>query len=121
MNQILIIDDESQIRLMLRHVFEREGFKVMDASDGEEGIKLYHKNPADLVITDLIMPGKEGIETIREFRKDFPDVEIIAISGCGSASSDVYLKIAKFMGAAYTFEKPFDCNELINTVKELIN
>ena len=108
MAHILIIDDELQIQLMLRKLFESEGYKVTGASDGNEGIRLYRENPADLIITDFIMPEKEGIETIRDLKKEFPEVEIIAISGGGRGSPEVYLGFAKNMGAKYTFAKPIN-------------
>ena len=89
---ILIIDDDDQIRRVLRKTLERDGYDVADAPNGKEGIRLYRENPADLVITDIIMPEKEGIETIRELRRDFPEVKIIAISGGGRIGPDSYFK-----------------------------
>ncbi len=120
MTRILIIDDEVQIRKMLRQLFEREGYEVFDASDGNEGLKLYRKNPADIVITDLVMPEKEGIETIKELYQEFPDVKIIAISGGGRIVPEHYLEIAKKFGAVRTFSKPFESKDLLMAVKELL-
>ncbi len=108
------------IRKMLRKVFEKEGYEVEDAIDGKHGIKLHRESPADLIITDLIMPEKEGIETIREFKKDYPDVGIIAISGGGRVSSESYLRLAKDMGAKYTFSKPVNNEELLNAARDLL-
>jgi len=95
MARILIIDDEPQLLDMLGQTFEREGYDIVKASNGKEGIKLYRENPVDLIITDIIMPEKEGIETIFELRKDFPDLKIIAISGGGRIEPEEYLDIAK--------------------------
>ncbi len=120
MAKILIIDDDSEIRVMLRQLFEREGFEVMDASDGKEGIRLYRENPADLIISDLIMPGKEGLETIRELKKEYPNVKIIAMSGGGRANPDGYLDLAKKLGAIQTFEKPIRKEELLKSIHNLI-
>ncbi len=120
MAHILIIDDELQIRLMLRKLFESEGYTVTEASDGIGGIKRYHENPADLIITDLIMPEKEGIETIRELKKKYPDVKIIAMSGGGKGNPDGYLNLAKKLGAIQTFEKPIRKEELLKAVNNLI-
>jgi DNA-binding NtrC family response regulator len=120
MKQILIIDDEPQIRSMLKKMLEREGFDIIVASDGKEGMELFEKNPVDLVITDLIMPEKEGIEIIRVFKKGYPDVPIIAMSGGGKNSPDGYLKMAKLLGAQATFEKPINKEELLNTVKKAL-
>ena len=120
MKRILIIDDEPQIRSMLKKMLEREGFNIIVASDGKEGMKLFEKNPADLVITDIIMPEKEGIEIILALRKDYPDVPIFAMSGCGIKPPDGYLKMAKLSGAQAIFEKPIKKEELLNAVKKAL-
>jgi YesN/AraC family two-component response regulator len=120
MAHILIIDDEQPIRLMLRKLFESEGYTVTEASDGIEGIKCYHENPADLIITDIIMPEKEGLETIIALKKENPDVKIIVMSGGGKHKQDVYLDMAKKLGAKQTFKKPIRKEELLRAVKELI-
>ncbi len=106
--------------MLLRELFESEGYTVNEAFDGEEGIKRYHENPADLIITDLIMPEKEGIETIRELKKRYPDVKIIAMSGGGKGKPDGYLRFAKNLGAIRTFEKPIMKEELLKAVENLI-
>jgi len=120
MKQILIIDDEPQIRSLLKIMLEREGFDIIVASDGKEGMELFEKNPVDLVITDLIMPEKEGIEIIRALKKGYPDVPIIAMSGGGRNSPDGYLHMAKLLGAQATFEKPIKKEELLIAVKEAL-
>ena len=120
MARILIIDDDPQILDMLRQTLEREGHEIVDASDGKEGLKLYRENPTDLIITDLIMPEKEGIETIMELRRDFPDVKIIAISGGGRLDPGQYLSMAKSFGAQYTFAKPVERKELLQAVEGLL-
>jgi len=120
MARILIIEDDAQISVMLRRTLARNGYEVVEASDGNEGLKCYRENPADLVITDIIMPKKEGIETIMELRRDFPRVPIIAISGGGQFGLRKYLNAAKDFGADYTFTKPVDRKELLNAVRELL-
>ena len=120
MARILIIDDEIRIRSMLRQMLERTGHEVVDAPDGDAGIKLYRNGPADLVITDLIMPEKEGLETIMELRCDFPDVKIIAISGGGRVGPTGYLEVTKKLGAQRIFAKPFAVKEILQAVHELI-
>jgi len=117
---ILVIDDDEPIRLLLRAILEREGYRVLEAPDGNEGIKQFTEIPTDLVITDLIMPGKEGIETIRELRQKFPGVKIIAVSGGGRIGPDSYLKMAKGVGALRTLSKPIDRTVLLKTVEEVI-
>ncbi|MBL7178351.1 MAG: response regulator [Desulfobacteraceae bacterium] len=120
MARILIIDDDPQILNMLGQTLEREGYEVIGAPDGKEGLRLYRENPTDLIIADLIMPEKEGIETIMELRRDFPDVKIIAISGGGRLDPEQYLSMAKSFGAQYTFAKPVAREELLNAVRELL-
>jgi len=120
MARILIIDDEPQIRSMLKLMLEREGYEVVEAPDGVEGIKVYRQNPADLIITDLIMPNKDGIGMIIDLKKEFPDVNIIAMSGGGLNKPDGYLKGAKKLGAACTLTKPIDREEMLRAVKDIL-
>lgn len=120
MARILIIDDEPQIRSMLKLMLEREGYEVVEAPDGVEGIKIYRQNPADLIITDLIMPNKDGIGMIIDLKKEFPDVNIIAMSGGGLNKPDGYLKGAKKLGAACTLTKPIDREEMLRAVKDIL-
>ena len=120
MERILIIDDESQIRSMLRLMLERVGYEVMEAADGVEGIRQYRDNPADLIITDLIMPNKDGIGMIIELKKEFPQVKIIAMSGGGVNRPEGYLDGAKKLGATRTLTKPIDREEMIDAVKETL-
>ncbi len=120
MTHILIIDDEQPIRLMLRKLFESEGYTVTEASNGREGLKRYHENPADLIITDIIMPDKEGTETIMELKKENPAIKIIAMSGGGKNKPDGYLHTAKLLGAKQTFEKPIRKDALLEAIKKLI-
>ena len=120
MARILIIDDEPQIRSMLKLMLEREDYEVVEAPDGVEGIKVYRQNPADLIITDLIMPNKDGIGMIIDLKKEFPDVNIIAMSGGGLNKPDGYLKGAKKLGAACTLTKPIDREEMLKAVKDIL-
>ena len=94
MARILVIDDDDQILRTLHQVLEMEGHEVVDASNGKEGIKLFRENGADLIITDIVMPEKEGLETIMELRRDFPDIKVIAISGGGRVDPESYLTLA---------------------------
>ncbi len=120
MKRILIIDDNEQIRSLLREILELANFVVADAPNGEIGARLFRQQPADLVITDIFMPEKEGLETIRELRREFPDVKIIAISGGGSRGELAYLPAAKKLGAHRTFIKPFELDEMLTAVRELL-
>jgi DNA-binding NtrC family response regulator len=120
MARILIIDDESQIRSMLRLMLERVGYEVDEAPDGLEGIRQYREDPADLIITDLIMPNKDGIGMIIDLKKEFPKVKIIAMSGGGVNRPEGYLDGAKKLGATRTLTKPIDRDEMLEAVKETL-
>ena len=120
MARILVIDDDPQVRAMLRQMLERAGYEVVDARDGKEAIKRYHEERVDLVITDLIMPEMEGIETIMELQRDNPDAKIIAISGGGRIGPESYLHIAEQLGALRTFAKPIEREEFLETVEEVL-
>ena len=117
---ILIIDDEPQIRSMLKLMLERDGHEVAEAPDGIEGIRKYRQNPADLIITDLIMPNKDGIGVIIDLKKEFPNVKIIAMSGGGLNKPEGYLKGAKKLGAACTLTKPIDRDEMLRAIKNVL-
>jgi len=110
---ILIIETNLKIREVLRQILEHVGYEVMEASDGKEGISLYRERQADLIITDIIMPKKEGLETIVDLRAEFPKVKIIAISGGGRLGPETYLELAKGCGANRLLNKPFGHEELL--------
>ncbi len=98
----------------------REGYSVFSALDGAEGIKIFEKEKPDLVITDIIMPEKEGLETILELKKNAPEVKIIAISGGGRSLPDDYLRTAEYFGADKTLTKPFSKSELLQSIAEVL-
>jgi DNA-binding NtrC family response regulator len=114
MARILVIDDDSDMRLLLEQTLGPAGHEVVSARDGREGIHQYRTEPAQLVITDLFMPNQEGLETIIQMRKDFPEVSIIAMSGRTGAST--MLAIARRLGAIGVLEKPFDPDQLLRAV-----
>ncbi|MFC1822932.1 response regulator [Thermodesulfobacteriota bacterium] len=121
MARILLIEDDDQMRAMLRLMLERSGYDVAEAADGRVGINLYKASPADLIITDLIMPEKEGIETILALKQDYPELKIIAISGGGQVDPEAYLRMAQKAGALRTLAKPFERDDLLNTIKEVLD
>ena len=121
MARILIIDDDNTFLDMLKDMIERNGYEVVSASDGDEGMDLYRKEPTDLIITDIIMPNKEGVELIFEFQRDFPDAKIIAISGGGKGNAKDYLNVASnISNVKHAFQKPFAMDEMLAAVKELV-
>ena len=120
MARILIIDDEPMIRDLLVNILEHAGYETITASGGKDAIEIYRENPADLIITDLLMPEKDGLETIMELRRDSKDVKIIAMSGGGKIDPETYLQIAKTVGAVKTLAKPIRIKELLKTVQEAL-
>jgi DNA-binding NtrC family response regulator len=121
MARILVIDDEEGIRENLQALLADEGHEVTLARNGKEGVMIYRKGKFDLVLTDVIMPGQEGIETIRIIRQADPEAKIIAMSGGGRIKAGDYLDIAKSLGAARVFRKPLDLNELFEAITEILN
>ncbi|MCK4786615.1 MAG: response regulator [Desulfobacteraceae bacterium] len=123
MHTILVIDDNEDFRYTLMDLLELEGYEVIGAADGNEGVELYRQNPVELVITDLIMPKKEGIETIQELCRDYPDVKIIAISGGGRSCSDpgLFLCAATDLGSMKSFQKPLDRVKFLAAVRDLLS
>lgn len=121
MAKILVLDDEPSILLMIKKMLEKAGHQVDIALNGKEGMRLFEKDKPDLVVTDIIMPEKEGLETIFELRRLHPDLKIIAISGGGRISPDGYLPGAKLLGADKVFPKPLDQKEFLSAVSELLS
>ncbi len=119
MRKILIIDDEPEIRELLKEVFERKGYEAAVASGGKEGIKLYNESPADVVIMDIMMPDKDGFETMRDIKSDFPDANIIAISGGSAINAEKYKELLEHYGVKYTFQKPVGYKKLIAAIEDL--
>ena len=121
MASIIVIEDDADFRSLLRQVLEHAGHEVREAADGGAGLALHRDRPADLVVTDLYMPEKDGIETILELREAFPDVRILAVSGAGHAvSRTASLEDARLLGADAVLAKPFGLAELREAVKGLV-
>ena len=117
MAHILVIDDDPGIRSLLTRILKARGHDVRAAVDGSAGAKLYRQTPFELVITDIVMPNREGIETIRLLRQWDAALPILAISGSGH---DGYLRFAVNLGATAALEKPFDSEDLVSTVEKLL-
>lgn len=117
MAKILVVDDEKQIRDMLTQILARAGHDVELAEDGVVAMSKYRESPAELIITDLMMANKNGLELIQDITREFGEVRVIAISGGVPATpSDYYLSVAKLMGASKILDKPFTKDELLEAV-----
>lgn len=119
--RILVIDDDELVRDTICNFLLASGYEVESAEDGDQGLKLLEANPPDLVVTDILMPGKEGMETIMEIRRGGNDVKIVAISGQNWHKDISYLDLAKQLGANATLPKPFSRTELLTVIEELLN
>jgi len=120
MARILIIDDDAQLRATLREVLEREGYEVVEAPNGREGLERYQEAPTEVMITDILMPEQEGLETIMILRRVDPQAKIIAISGGGQTGRMDFLHLAAMLGVQRTLRKPFRPQELLEAVRDLM-
>ena len=116
MPRILLVEDDDQLRPMLKLLLTTAGYEVWEARDGRGVGDLYEHHHPNLVITDLVMPDKDGLEVIMDLRRRDPKVRIIAMSGGGQGSAECYLKIARKLGAQRTLSKPFGNNEFLEAV-----
>ena len=121
MKRILVIDDDTLTLDVLKRMLEVEGYEVLTASNGQEGIDIFHQSTIDLVITDLVMPVKDGLRTIMELRQEKPDLPIIAISAGGAIPKERYLTLAQYLGDIITLPKPFRRKEIVETVYKMFN
>ncbi len=115
MATILVIDDEELIRTLLRSALEGAGHEVIEARNGRVGLELYRQRPADLVITDILMPELNGLDMILELTRGFLNVKVIAMSGVQSEEN--VLDVAKLLGARQTFHKPLNLQQLLTAVR----
>ena len=120
MGRVLVIDDDPAMRGTMKKILEREGHDVREASDGAEGMRVFRADPVDVVVTDLIMPNQEGIETILALREEAPDVKILAVSGGMTDDKDGPLFDAKALGADAALAKPFTVDQLRDAVAALL-
>jgi CheY-like chemotaxis protein len=114
----LVIDDDELVRATVTSMLEAAGYEVLQAEDGQQGLKLFQKHPVDLVITDILMPFKEGIETILELRQRNQEVRIIAMTGGGSIGAMPILDAARRLGANAVLSKPFTKADLLETIEK---
>ena len=117
MPSVLVVDDQDQVRQLIRETLEQAGYEVEEACDGKEGLDRYRVRSTDLVIMDILMPDQDGLETIMTLRQEFPDSRIIAMTG-GSDMVGIpnFLDVAKMLGARRTLQKPFELKVLLDAV-----
>lgn len=121
MSRILVIDDDAQVRRIVVRVLTGAGHSAVEVADGQQGIALLRDQAPDLVLTDLVMPGKEGIETIREIRAIVPEAKLIAMSGSAAGSDGaLYLGAAEKLGVDATIAKPFRPKELLALIARIL-
>ncbi|MBI2403178.1 MAG: response regulator [Gemmatimonadetes bacterium] len=121
MARILVIDDDADVRSVIRRHLQTEGHDVVEAADGRAGMKLFRDRPADLVVTDLFMPEQEGLETIRELRRSFKDAKILVVTGAAPGGSFDFRAHAARLGAGAALTKPFTREELLGAVHALLD
>jgi CheY-like chemotaxis protein len=120
MSGILLVEDDRELREMLKLSLMRRKYTVFEAGDGKEAILHFKPSITDLVVTDLIMPEEDGLKVIIKLREFKPTIKIIAISGGGKVGPGSYLNLAKALGANAIFSKPFSTRDLILKIEELL-
>lgn len=118
---ILLVEDDKELREMLKMSLLRSGFTVMEAENGKEAIGHFKPLLTDLVVTDLIMPEEDGLKVVITLRELKPSIKIIAISGGGKVGPGSYLSLAKALGADAIFSKPFSINDLVSKIEYLLD
>lgn len=118
MPRLLVIDDDEAMRLALAGTLKAAGYDVATAADGAAGLAAYRAAPADLVVVDLYMPGKEGLETLVQLRREFPNAAVVAMSG--NRNMELMLRAAEKLGAVQTIAKPFEPSEMLELVQKAL-
>jgi DNA-binding response OmpR family regulator len=120
MVRILVIDDACWVREVVRLTLGAAGYDVRLADDGEKELRVFRRDPADVVLSDLCMPGKDGLETIRQFRQEWPGVPVVAMSGGATRGGVSLLAVARWLGACCILPKPFDRASLLAAVEKAV-
>lgn len=120
MPHILVIDDDDMVRQVIVSALKREGYSVGEAENGREAVEQLKARPADLVITDILMPERDGLETIMSLNRGSDAIPIIAMTGLSSHSA-LYLEMARTFGALHMLEKPFEMAELVKVTREILS
>ena len=119
--EILVVDDEEQIRKLIAAILEKKGHTVRMAEEGRAALRELAESKPDLVILDILMPGMEGLETLREMTVKYPDLKVLAMSGAGKVGAPDYLKMAEKFGSCGKLEKPFTTNDLREAVDRALD
>jgi len=119
MPRVLVIDDNDDFRKLALLWFQIHGIEARGAANGVEGLEMQRAHPADIVVTDIFMPEKEGIETIQDLRREFPEAKIIAMTGRESLTDYDVFQVARELGVVKTFKKPFKLDDLVAAVEEI--
>src|SRR6266436_7023931 len=118
--RILVMDDDALLRGALRVALEAAGYEVLEAADGQAGLRLQREQGADLVLVDIFMPERDGLEVIRALRAEHPQPKIVAMSGGGRTGQIEVLEAAAALGASRTLVKPFEPRQLLTVIRELL-
>ncbi len=118
---ILVVDDDPWVRKVYSEILQAEGHEVISAEDGQQGLSMYRHSDFDLVITDMIMPVKDGLKMIMEMRAEYPDAKIIAVSGGGTIAAERYLNLADTIGTQKNLTKPVPRDNLLDAVNEVLD
>lgn len=121
MPKILVVDDNDTLRGAIGMTLEELGYEVIQAENGKIALDLQRTEPSDVLLTDMIMPEKEGLEIIQEFKRRYPDVVTVAMSAGGRLHVKDLLKAARQLGASYTLAKPFSNDELVQTIAKAVS
>ena len=117
---VVVIDDQEPIRRIVRRALEQAGHQVLDAEDGELGLQLLEHHPVDVVVSDIFMPGMDGIQMLRQIRKQFPAVKVIVMSGGDSSGMLDLRRDAELLGAVKSLSKPFTTHEIVTIVNSVL-
>ena|SRR6185503_2157722 len=120
MARVIVIDDQEPIRRIVRTALERAGHEVLDAADGEVGLQLLERHATDVVLSDIFMPGMDGIQMLRQIRRQFPAVKVIVMSGGDSTGMLDLRRDAELLGAVKSLSKPFTTHEIVEIVNSVL-
>ena len=117
--RIILVDDEEQVLKGLKIILRKSGYDVRIATNGFEALELQNEDPVGIIITDILMPGMDGIELISKLKSNYPDIKIIAMSGGGRVSSTDYLEIAKKLNVSAVLNKPFSLEDILIVLEKI--